>query len=311
MKKKIVKKTLSRHAPLKEPSRKNGSAQDLKNLLKSGLYLVATPIGNLRDITLRALDVLRDCDLILCEDTRVTRKLLSAFEIRNPLVSFHDYSEDEKCGSILSRLREGAVVALVSDAGMPLISDPGYKLVRACAAEGLFVTSLPGANAPLAALQLSGIPVDAFSFAGFLPSKRAARKESLEKWAAVDSTLIFFESARRLPAMLADLGALMPGRDAAVVREITKMFEETRRGTVAELSVHYQEAGPPKGEVVVVVGPPGADCKKTGEKDMEGRMRVLLRTLKTRDAANVLASETGMPRKEAYDLALMLAKEKE
>ncbi len=282
------------------------SEEKLKNILKSGLYIIATPIGNLRDITLRAIDTLRDCDVVLCEDTRVTRTLLQAHDVRTPMVSYHDHSDETKRGQILARLREGQAVALVSDAGMPLISDPGYKLVRACIAEGIYVTSLPGANAPLAALQLSGLPSDRFCFLGFLPAKSGARRKALEPWKEVGATLIFFESPQRLASMLADLDAVLPGRYVAVVREITKMFEEARRASAAALIAHYNEAGAPRGEVVVVVGPPPEKIKKAGDNHHEERLRSLLADMKTKDAADTLAKETGLSRKEAYALALRL-----
>lgn len=284
------------------------SDAELKKILKSGLYIVATPIGNLRDITLRAIDTLRDCDVILCEDTRVTRTLLQAYDIRTPTVSYHDHSDEAKRGQIVRRLREGQAVALVSDAGMPLISDPGYKLVQACMPEGIYVTSLPGANAPLAALQLSGLPSDRFCFLGFLPAKMGARRKALELWKDAGATLIFFESPQRLSGMLADIGEILPGRAVAVVREITKMFEEVRRGSAAELIAHYDEAGAPRGEVVVLAGPPEAEVKKVGENDHEERLRCLLGDMKTKDAADTLAKETGLSRKDAYALALRVSR---
>lgn len=292
----------------KNPSVKNSSPDSFKSNLKSGLYLVATPIGNLRDITLRAIDTLRDCDLILCEDTRVTRTLLQAYDIRRPTLSYHDHSDDSKRAQILAHLRGGKAIALVSDAGMPLISDPGYKLVRACVAERIYITALPGANAPLAALQLSGMPSDSFCFLGFLPAKSAARRKVLAAWAQAEATLVFFENPRRLADTLADFEAVLPGRGVAVVREITKMFEEARRGSAAELIAHYAAAGPPKGEVVIVAGPPEAgETKKVGDKEAEERLRFLLGRMKTKEAADTLALETGMGRKEAYAMALRVS----
>lgn len=289
-----------------------GSHSELKNILKGGLYIVATPIGNMRDITLRALDVLRGCDLILCEDTRVTRKLLNAYDIRSPMFSYHNYSEDQKLDNVLAHLRSGKAVVLVSDAGMPLISDPGYRLVKACAEEGIYVTSLPGANAPLSALQLSGLPTDSFCFLGFLPAKSSGRRRVLQKWIDVYSTLVFFESPRRLVGMLGDLDVVCPGRPVAVVREITKMFEEVKRGSAPELIAYYQAEGAPKGEVVVVAGPPAADNFVPVEnEEVERRMRALLKGRRTKEAADILASETGMGRKDAYNLALRIAREED
>ncbi len=271
---------------------------------------MATPIGNLGDITLRALEVLRGCVTILCEDTRVTRKLLDAYDLRTKTLSYHDHSDDTKRGRILDLLKEGKSLALVSDAGMPLISDPGYKLVQACLDAGIAVTSLPGANAPLAALQLSGLPSDRFCFLGFLPVKAGARKHMLEDWAEVEATLIFFETAPRLLASLKTMQEVFGGRTLAVVREITKLFEEVRRGSAAELLVYYEAAGKPRGEIVLLVGPPEkVGAKKLGDKEIEKRLRGLLERMKTKEAAYIIAEEAGITRKEAYDLAVRLTKE--
>lgn len=290
---------------------KNPRSVSKEQSFKPGLYLVATPIGNLGDITLRALDTLRGCDTILCEDTRVTRKLLSAYDIRKPVLSYHDHSDNTKRERITALLREGKALALVSDAGMPLISDPGYKLVRACVEEGIYVTSLPGANAPLTALQLSGLPSDRFCFLGFLPAKSGARKAVLEEWGDADATLVFFESASRLTATLKAMGEILGQRSIAVVRELSKLFEEVRRGNAAELVSFYEESGAPKGEIVLVAGPPeaGRTEKKVGDKEIESRLRGLLKTLKTKEAAAIVAEEAGIPRKQAYALALRLVKE--
>lgn len=278
--------------------------------LKAGLYLVATPIGNLKDITLRALELLRGCDTILCEDTRVTRKLLDFYGIRKSVLSYHDHSDDTKRERIVDLLKEGKVVCLVSDAGMPLISDPGFKLVQDCISEGIFVTSLPGANAPLAALQLSGLPSDRFCFLGFLPVKGGARKEMLEAWAEAEATLIFFETAPRLLATLEAIREVFGSRKLAVVREITKLFEEVRRGTADELIAYYESEGLPKGEIVLLAGPAEkTGAKKLGDKEIEKRLRGLLARMKTKEAAYIIAEEAGISRKEAYDLAVRLSKE--
>ncbi len=222
-----------------------------------GLYIVATPIGNLRDITLRALDALNAADLIVCEDTRVSGKLLSHYGISKPTLSYNDHNGPERRPKIMAALTEGKCVALVSDAGTPLVSDPGYKLVREAIERGFYVTTLPGASSVLSALCLSGLPTDRFLFAGFLPAKKEACRKAIQTLANVPSTLVLFESARRLPETLALLQEVLGNREAAVVREITKLYEESRRGTLQELHAHYEKAGAPKGEVVIVVGPPG------------------------------------------------------
>src|SRR5438105_7538899 len=224
--------------------------------LAPGLYLVATPIGNLGDVILRALAVLRGVDRIFCEDTRITARLLARFGITTPLGLYHDHNAEQTRPAVLAALRRGARIALVSDAGTPLVSDPGYKLVQAAIAEHLPVTVIPGPSAVLAALLLSGLPPDAFLFAGFLPPRQAARRRALERWSCLSASLIFFESAARLAGCLADLADLLGNRPAAIARELTKLHEEIRRGRLAELAAHYRDAGSPRGEVVVVVGPP-------------------------------------------------------
>ena len=274
--------------------------------LSSGLYLVATPIGNLRDITLRALDVLRAADVILCEDTRVTRKLLSAYQIKGRLISCNDHSEEGRIKEVIERIAGGEVIALVSDAGMPMVSDPGFKLVRAISNAGHYVTSVPGANAPLSALQLSAMPSDAFCFIGFLPNKTKARKDFLSKWCDVPATLIAFESPRRLEASLSDVDEIMNGRQIAVVREITKLYEEVRSGNAGELSAYYRDNGAPKGEVVLVMAPP--DSKEVSEEDVEDMLRAALGEMRTKDAAAFVAEKTGVKKSVLYDIALRMGK---
>jgi 16S rRNA (cytidine1402-2'-O)-methyltransferase len=272
--------------------------------LAPGLYLVATPIGNLADITLRALAVLQGADRIFCEDTRVTRKLLARYAISTSLAAYHDHNAEEVRPAILAALRRGERVALVSDAGTPLISDPGYKLVRAAIAEGLPVTAVPGASAAVIALILSGLPPDAFLFAGFLPPRQAARRRTLERWVAVEASLVFFESTPRLVETLSDMTAVLGNRPAAVARELTKLHEEVRRGGLAELASYYRSTGPPRGEAVIVVAPPLRS--KPDEIEIDERLRKALAELGVREAAAKLAGETGLPRGELYRRALVI-----
>ena len=272
--------------------------------LPPGLYLVATPIGNLRDITLRALDVLAEADILVCEDTRVTGKLLAAYDLKKKMLSYNDHNADQKRGGILEALSGGARVALVSDAGTPLVSDPGFKLVRDCLDLGLPVSALPGANAPLTALQMSGLPSDKFSFLGFLPPKTEGRKKVLREWADVPGTLVIFESGPRLAASLADMLDVLGDRPAAVVREMTKMFEESRRGSVSSLARAYEEEGPPKGEIVVVLG--AAEKRDFDEDQVNALLKEAVRTLSVKDAAAQVAEITGLSKKALYERALRL-----
>jgi 16S rRNA (cytidine1402-2'-O)-methyltransferase len=285
------------------PARRDSAAP-----LPAGLYLVATPIGNLGDISRRALEVLRRADRIACEDTRVTRKLLSAEGIATPLTAYHDHSGPRERRRLLQAVAGGKAVALVSDAGTPLVSDPGFKLVREAIAEGLPVTALPGPSAPLVALLLSGLPSDRFFFGGFLPAKSGARREALQVLAGLDASLIFFEGAQRLAASLADMATVLGPRAAAVARELTKLHEEVRRGGLDELAAHYQAAGGPRGEIVVVVGPP-APAEVGAGFDLDAALRDALGHASLRDAAATVAAASGLPRKRVYARALELAKE--
>lgn len=272
--------------------------------LPGGLYLVATPIGNLRDVSLRALDVLAAADLVACEDTRMTGKLLSLLGIEADLASYHDHNADRALPGLVRRMEAGAAVALVSDAGTPSISDPGYRLVRACIEADIPVTAVPGPTAGIIGLILSGLPTDKFLFAGFPPPKPAARRKEFQSLAAAPATLIFQESARRLAASLADMAATLGDREAAVARELTKLHEEVRRGTLRELADHYRTEGPPKGEVVVVAGPPSGET--FSDEAVDRMLRDHLQTLRVRDAAAEVAELTGLSRKRLYARALEL-----
>ena len=270
--------------------------------LESGLYIVATPIGNLGDITLRAVDTLARCDAVACEDTRVTGKLLKHLGISKPLWRYDDHSDAAARARLVDAMRTQAV-ALVSDAGTPLVSDPGYRLVNDARSEGVAVTALPGACAAVMGLSLSGLPNDRFLFAGFLPTKDKARREVLAGLAGIDATLIFYETAPRLLRTLETLEELMPYRDIAVGRELTKLHEELRRGLPAGLRAWY-EAHPPKGEIVLLVGPPAQE--EAEPVDADALLQEALLTMKPSQAAAAVAKASGMDRKLLYARAMEL-----
>lgn len=280
-------------------------APDTK-VLAPGLHLVATPIGNLGDMSQRALDVLAGAAIVACEDTRVTGGLLSRFGLKAQMVPYHEHNADEVRPRLIARMQAGEAVALVSDAGMPAISDPGYKLVRACIADGVAVTGVPGANAALLALILSGLPTDRFLFEGFLPTKSGARKTTLQKIAAVPGSLIFYETGPRLAESLADMASVLGNREAAVARELTKLFEEVRRGSLADLAAGYARDGAPKGEIVVVVAPPTED-EAASAQSVEDMLAKALLTMSVRDAADAVAKASARPKREVYALALALS----
>ncbi|MEM8657031.1 MAG: 16S rRNA (cytidine(1402)-2'-O)-methyltransferase [Pseudomonadota bacterium] len=274
--------------------------------LEPGLHLVATPIGAARDITLRALDILREADVLAAEDTRQARKLMEIHGVPlsgRKVVPYHDHNGAAQRPRLLEALQAGRSVAYVSDAGTPLIADPGYRLAEAAIAEGVVVRAAPGASAVLAALSVAGLPTDRFLFAGFLPPKSAARRGVLGELAAVPATLVFYESPRRLAECLADMRAVLGDRPAAVSRELTKRFEETRRGTLNGLADEYAAEDAPKGEVVVVIGPPGASAAV----DLDGALQAALAGNSLKDAAQVVAAATGLPRKQVYARALELS----
>lgn len=286
-------------------SRESKEVKVNSQTLPPGLYLVATPIGNLGDITLRALEVLKGADIIACEDTRVTGKLLSHFGINAKTVSYHEHNAEQMRPRLLEDLEAGRVVALVSDAGTPLISDPGYKLVKEVSGLGMRVVPIPGASSVMAALCASGLPTNRFLFAGFLPAKEGARRKAIAELATVDATIVLFESARRLPEALAELAEIMPGREAAMAREITKLFEEFRRAPLEELAAHYAKEGEPKGEVVLVISPP-EKTEALYNDDVEAMLKDALKEMSVKDAAAKIAKETGLPRTELYTHALAL-----
>lgn len=273
--------------------------------LDPALYLVATPIGNLGDMTLRGLWVLRNADIVLCEDTRITGGLLHHYGIKKQLLTCHDHNEAERQAEILRRLAEGQAIALVSDAGTPLISDPGYKLVQACRAAGHSIVPVPGACAAITALTFSGLPSDRFMFIGFLPPKQAARQEVLKDLAQTQATLIFYESPQRLKATLADLCQLYgPERPAAVGRELTKLYEDMQSATLGELAAFYEQ-DEIKGEIVLLIGPSTQEAPK---QDLDAALRQALETMSIRDAATAVSGALGLKKSVVYQRALDLSR---
>lgn len=271
----------------------------------SGLYLVATPIGNLSDITLRALHVLARADVIYCEDTRHSRTLMDRFGIKAPLKPYHEHNASRQRPGILKALGGGARIAMISDAGTPLISDPGYKIVREAVDEGYAVYSIPGASAALVAVTSSGLPTDTMLFAGFLPPKEAARRKRIASLETTDATLIFFEAPHRLADALGDLAAVLGDRQGCIARELTKIHEDVRRGSLSNLHDEIKRE-PVKGECVILVAPPIA--KDFSDEDLFERLEPLLATLSLKDAARRLADELGVNKGRVYDLGLALKK---
>jgi 16S rRNA (cytidine1402-2'-O)-methyltransferase len=275
--------------------------------LVPGLYIVATPIGNLRDITLRALEILAAVDVIACEDTRVSRKLLGHYGIATTLTSYHEHNAAAVRPKLLARLANGESVALISDAGTPLISDPGFKLVRAAHEAGHAVTAAPGPSAALAALTASGLPTDHFFFEGFLPTKDAARRVRIAELEGIPATLILFESGPRLATTLGELAAKLGAREAAICRELTKLHEEIRRADLPTLAAHYREAEPPRGEIVIVVAPATGLTAEVSIGDIDAMLRAALTRTSVREAVAEVAAATGQPRRVVYQRALALA----
>ena len=273
-----------------------------------GLHVVATPIGNLADITLRALVVLAQADVIACEDTRHTRRLMERYGLKTQLTAYHEHNAASARPGLLKKLAEGAVVALVSDAGTPLVSDPGYKLVESVLEQGHHVEAVPGASALLAGLVVSGLPSDRFSFEGFLPTKQGRRRQRLSELSGLKETLVFYESPRRLAACLGDMEAVLGNRPAAVARELTKKFEETVRGSLSELAERYSEDGAPQGEIVLFVS--GASRENALSPDeVEERLKSLIASMPVKEAAASLAAETGLSKRDLYQRALAIKQE--
>ena len=276
--------------------------------LAPGLHVVATPIGNLQDITLRALAALAAADMVLAEDTRVSRVLLNHYGIDTPLVAYHEHNAAEMRPRILGQLREGAALALISDAGTPLVSDPGFKLVADAVQEGFAVFAAPGASAVLAALVVSGLPSDRFFFEGFLPARSAARRQRIAELANVPGTLVFFESPRRVAECLADLAAVLGERNSVMARELTKKFETVRRGPLPQLAEEFANEDAPRGEVVLLVAPPDEGARQIAPaEDLDARLRAALALHSVKDAASVVSAQTGQPRRQVYARAIEIA----
>ncbi len=275
--------------------------------MKFGLYVTATPIGNLGDITLRALEVLKGADAILCEDTRITSRLLNRYDIKKPLIAYHEHNADKVRPGIIQRLEDKQILALVGDAGSPLISDPGYKLVRAAQDKKIPVYPIPGPAAPIAALMAAGLPTDKFYFAGFLPGKQGARLKALEALKNLPATLVFFESPRRV---VKTLGAMVevfgPEREAALCREMTKIYEEVIRLPLGDLLKNLEARASIKGEIVLLVGPADGNDIQMDAGKIDQALKVALKTMSIKEAAAVIATLTGKPRKELYTRALEL-----
>lgn len=276
--------------------------------LTSGLYLVATPIGTATDITLRAIDILENADVLAAEDTRNTRKLMDIHGIKlnnRPLLPYHDHNGPSQRPKLIDAIKSGKSVAYVSDAGTPLIADPGYQLAATAIEEDLPVTSAPGASAVMAALSVAGLPTDRFLFAGFVPVKAVAKQKFLQEFQMVPATLIFYESPRRLSDCLAAMANVYGSdRKVAVCRELTKKFEEVKRGTLSEVTDHYASQPTPKGEIVIVVGPP--TIKEASESDVDAALQEALTTQSVKDASREVADALNLPRKQLYARALEL-----
>lgn len=282
------------------------AAREMAEPLAGGLYVVATPIGNLGDMTVRAVTTLARADAILCEDTRVSRTLLERYAIERPLRAFHEHNEDAEQARVLAEIAGGQAIALISDAGTPLLSDPGFKLVRAAIAAGHPVTALPGASAILTGLALSGLPTDGFFFGGFLPNKQAARRTRLEALAAIPGSIVLFESPSRIADALADVAAVLDDREVVVARELTKRFEEVRRGLAAVLAAEL-DAHPIKGEIVLVIAP--APPREVSDAEIESALRAALATSSLRDAVRLVTDDLGAARSRVYQTGLRLKDE--
>ncbi|MCB1379200.1 MAG: 16S rRNA (cytidine(1402)-2'-O)-methyltransferase [Alphaproteobacteria bacterium] len=277
-----------------------GSASFEADSLAPGLYIVATPIGNLGDITIRALATMAAADAILCEDTRTTAKLLARFGMRVPLAPYHEHNAAKVRPGILARLRDGARIALVSDAGMPLVSDPGYRLVREAVDEGIAVTACPGPSSVLAGLALSGLPTDRFAFFGFVPQKAGDRRHLFAEMEGLRATLILFESPHRIAGTLAEIAAAFPGCEVAVARELTKIHEEVLRGSAADVAARLAERPAVKGEITLLIGPPPDTPPAPEQAEVVAAIRDALEAMSASNAAAEISRRFGLAKKQVY-----------
>lgn len=277
-------------------------------MLRNGLYIISTPIGNLQDISPRALDILREAEIIACEDSRVSKKLfaLLGISLNKKFISYEDHSEEQKAQYIVDLIEQGNAIALISDAGSPLISDPGYKLVRLCRKQNVYVTAIPGACAVITALQLSGLPTNRFMFAGFIPNKDKARTDLFCELKNIDTTLVFYETAPRLLKTLATASEVFADREIAVARELTKMYEETVCGTIEEVINHFEQ-NEPKGEFVLMIAPPAE--KQNSIADVRGILRMRLQETSLKTAVKEITEQYKLNKNEVYALALELKDE--
>lgn len=278
-------------------------------MLRNGLYIIATPIGNLQDISARGLDILRQAEIVACEDSRITKKLFSllGISLNKKFIAYEDHQEESRAQMLIDLINEGNAVALVSDAGSPLISDPGYKLVRLCRRQNIYVTAVPGACAVITALQLSGLPSNRFMFAGFIPNKDKAKRDLFNELAALNSTLIFYETAPRLLNSLQTTAEIFNEREAAVVREMTKMYEETVCGKFSEL-IEYFSTNEPRGEFVLLIAPPTAP-QQPSLTDIKPQLRQLLLQTSLKSAVKEICEQHNLNKNDVYALALELKNE--
>ncbi len=282
-----------------------GAARFEAESIAPGLYVVATPIGNLGDITIRALATMASADVILCEDTRTSGKLMERFAIRTKLSPYHEHNAQKVRPAIIARLKQGAAIALISDAGMPLVSDPGYRLVKEAAEQGIPITACPGPSAVLTGLALSGLPTDRFTFAGFVPQKQGERKKFFAEFEKLRSTLIFFESPHRIIETLQDIETALPGRAIAVTRELTKLHEEVLRGTAGEIAASLSARASVKGEITLIVGPPGEE-EAAPDDIVNDAIAAALESMSASKAASDIARRFNLNRSDIYQRILSL-----
>ena len=291
----------------KDPKGSKSQNPSVKNAICSGLYIVSTPIGNAQDFSHRALDTIKNVNMVICEDTRITKKLFSIHKVSNQLITYRDDNAQRVRPFIISLLKKGQSLALISDAGTPLISDPGYKLVQMCIEEKIMVTAVPGASSILTALVLSGLPSDKFFFYGFLPNKSLRRKSVLKALKTIPGTLIFFESSKRLIASLTDIYSVIGDRNVSIARELTKLFEDIRRGNIKDIINWYKKSGAPKGEITILVGP-AKHPLLIDLATLDKKIKQTLISNSTKEAADLISKETKLSKQKVYSRILFIKK---